>query len=111
MSPTLLTPEDLDDFVRAHTAAAVYFAGEACGVCRVLEPKLRALLQERFPEVALARVECARAPELAARRQVFSVPTLIVYLDGREALRRARHFSPAELAEALERPYRLLFEP
>jgi thiol-disulfide isomerase/thioredoxin len=80
-----------------------------CGVCKVLKPKLAAMLTERFPAVGLAQVNCAAAPALAAEMGVFAVPTLILFTDGRESLRRSRSFGLEELAAALERPYGMLF--
>ncbi len=87
----------------------MYFSGPDCAVCQVLKPRVIALLQREFPRIAVALVDCAAAPELAAQQSVFAVPTLTVYFDGQELLRLARNFSPAQLAEALERPYALYF--
>ncbi len=109
MSPILRSVDELNGFLQQHPAAAVYFSGPDCGVCKVLKPKLLTLLQAQFPALALAEVDCAAAPELAAQQTVFSIPTLVVYFDGSELLRKARNFSPAQLADELERPYALFF--
>jgi len=97
--------EALESFVQAHPIAAVYFSGPDCGVCHALRPRLEAMLAERFPELTLAEVDCGRLPETAAQNGVFSIPTLVVWLEGREFLRRARNISPGEVADALARPY------
>ena len=101
-------PQDLADFIRDNPLAAVYFTGPECAVCQALKPRLFALFAERFPAMALVEVDCSREPAAAAQRRVFAVPTLVVYLDGREHLRRARAFSLVEVAEALGRPYAIL---
>lgn len=108
-------PRDLSDpasvpaFLRDHPICALYFTTPDCGVCKVLKPKLAQLLAERFPEVGFAQVDCAAAPALAADMGVFAVPTLIVFTEGRESLRRSRSFGLQELASSLERPYGLLY--
>jgi thioredoxin-like negative regulator of GroEL len=94
--------------VRSHPVCAVYFSGPNCAVCEALKPKLFNLLQSRFPALVLGEVDCAKSPRLAGQQSVFTIPTLIVYLDGREGLRRSRSFSLAELASQLERPYSIL---
>ncbi len=98
------------NFAQHYPAAAIWFSGEGCNVCEVLLPRIKALLADEFPQVALARVDCAAARELAAAKGVFSIPTLLLYFDGREAKRFVRNFSPGQVREALARPYQLLFE-
>lgn len=108
-------PRDLSDsaalagFLREHPICAIYFTTLDCGVCRVLKPKLAQMLAERFPQVGFGQVDCAATPALAADMGVFAVPTLILFTEGRESLRRSRSFSLEDLASALERPYGLLY--
>jgi len=40
---------------------------------------------------------------------VFAVPTLILFTDRPESLRKSRLFGLEELATSLERPYRMLY--
>ena len=96
-------------FLREHPICVLYFTTPDCGVCKALKPKLAQMLTEHFPAIALAQVDCAAAPALAADMGVFAVPTLIVFVEGRESLRKSRSFGLHELAAALERPYGLLF--
>lgn len=109
MPTTLASSAEFTAFLQQNAAAAVYFSGPDCAVCQVLKPRILDLLWRDFPRIAVALVDCAAAPELAAQRSVFAVPTLMVYFDGQEMLRLARNFAPAQLAEALERPYELYF--
>ena len=110
MAVTLTSLEEMQGFVNGQPAAAVYFAGEGCNVCTVLFPKVETLLEQEFPRLGLARVECGLHPDIPAQHGVFSVPTLIVFFDGHEAQRYARNISIGELRQALRRPYQLLFE-
>ncbi|RCX33483.1 thioredoxin family protein [Thioalbus denitrificans] len=90
-------------------AAAIWFSAPGCGVCSVLRPRVKSLFEQEFPQILWQDVDTAAQPEVAAQHQVFTIPTLLVFLDGREFLRRARNFSPAEVRDALARPYGLLF--
>lgn len=107
MAINLDSSPQLDTFLQQHPAAAIYFSGPDCSVCQALKPKVLALLQQQFPRIEIALVDCAQAAELAAQQTVFTVPTLVIYLDGREFLRKVRNFSLRELADELERPYAL----
>lgn len=107
--PRLCDGDAYQRFITAHPVAAVYFSGPDCAVCRALAPKLTEALARHFPELMLAWVDCAASPALAAQNQVFSVPLLVVYFAGQEAVRQARGFSVTGLCRELERPYRLFF--
>lgn len=102
--------EAMQAFVRDNAAAVVYFAGADCGVCHILEPRVRALLTETFPRIAFGRVATEQASELAAQQSVFAVPTLLVFFDGRESFRYARNFSTGEIERDIARPYGMFFE-
>lgn len=98
-----------EQFITGQPAAAIWFSTPDCGVCDVLKPKVAAMLEEDFPALALGYVDCTAAPAIAAQLGIFSVPVLVVWFDGREALRKVRNFSIAEVRAELERPYQLMF--
>ena len=108
-SGKLADAADYSGFLHRHRMCAVYFSGPDCHVCAALRPKLFELLRSRFPKLAVAEVDCAASQALAAQQTVFTIPTLIVYVEGKELQRKARAFSLAELASELERPYVMLF--
>jgi len=110
MLTKLSSSDEFTTWSSRHPLCAAYFSGPGCAVCEVLKPKLVELLQSRFPGLALGEIDCALSPDLAAQQMVFTIPTLIVYFDGREGLRKVRSFSLGELAAELERPYRIFSE-
>ena len=90
-------------------ALLAYFTTPDCNVCRVLKPKIIALLEQDFPRLMAVHVDCAQHPEIAASFSVFAVPAILVFFDGREWLREGRHLALQEFKSALTRPYRLIF--
>ncbi|MFA5628296.1 MAG: thioredoxin family protein [Thiohalomonadaceae bacterium] len=109
MPKQLESSAQLIDFLQQHPAVVVYFSGKDCGVCQVLRPRIIKMLQEEFPRLAIAEVECSAAPELAAQQLVFALPVVVVFFHGKEQLRLARNFTPDQLAATLARPYALFF--
>lgn len=109
MTEIVDTAEQLEGFVADHPAALLYFTGNGCNVCQALLPKVETLLQQEFPRVGLSKINCSEQPEIAAQHGVFTVPSLILYFEGRERQRFARNISLGQLREALARPYQLLF--
>lgn len=107
MMPRLDTAGAFERHLRETPLAAVYFSGPDCGVCNILKPKLMQLFADEFPALAIAELDCSRNRDLAAAQSVFAIPTLLLYIDGRESFRFVRSFSPAQVRDSLRRPYDL----
>jgi len=102
--------EAMQAALAADPAVLVFFDAPSCAVGTAVEPKLRELIGRDFPRFKLYGVDTSRAPALAAQYGVTATPTVAVFFEGHEHLRRSRSFSLGELREEIERPYRLLFE-
>lgn len=103
MQTNPLTIDDFDSFISSSKAAAVYFSTPDCNVCKVLKPKLIELLDQNFPLINFAYVDCGEAKELAAQNSVFSVPTILFFFEGKEYIRKARFVNFDELQSELEK--------
>jgi thioredoxin 1 len=90
-------------------AVLFYFSNDDCNVCKVLKPKVYEMLQERFPMVKFFYVDTKALPDVAAQNRVFTIPTLLVFFDGREIIRKSRYIGINELADEIERPYEFMF--
>jgi thioredoxin 1 len=102
--PTIDTA-GVDALARAPGVTLLDFGAERCMPCRALTPVLAALAEEYRGRVRIAAVDCDRDPELAERFLVRSMPTLVVWRDGREVGRvvglRPRAFVAGVLDRAL----------
>lgn len=101
--------QEFEQFVADSPAVLAYFSTLECNVCKVLKPKVMELILSEFPEVSLLYVETNLQPEIAAQNRIFAVPTLMVYFDGKEFIRKSRNFGLDELRQELQRPYKLMF--
>ncbi|MGE0018189.1 MAG: thioredoxin family protein [Draconibacterium sp.] len=90
-------------------ALLAYFSTETCNVCKVLKPKVAELIQASFPKVKTVYIQTDKLPEVAAQNQVFAVPTLMVYFEGREYIRKSRNIGIGELEREIDRPYSMIF--
>lgn len=95
----------VDALARAPGVTLLDFGAEHCMPCRALTPVLAALAEEYRGRVRIAAVDCDREPALAERFLVRSMPTLVVWRDGREVGRivglRKRAFVAGVLDRAL----------
>lgn len=94
----------------AHRAILAYFSHEHCSVCNVLKPKLGKAMTDSYPGIHKVYIDIRLNPEVATEYQVNTVPVVILFLEGREFIRKTRTFSVKELIDQIERPYRLMTE-
>lgn len=60
---------------------------------------------EKFPEIQLAHINSVEVEEVAERFTVFSVPAMLLFIDGKEYLREARVVHMSLFEEKLQKIY------
>ncbi len=100
--------EELREIIRAEIGVLVYFSGENCNVCHALRPKFKELFDRDFPQIKQIYLDAHKNSEISANFQVFSLPTMLIFLDGREFIREGRTVSLHQLRDKLSRPYDML---
>lgn len=78
-----------------------FFAGW-CPPCKLLAPIIEELAQELQGKVKIAKLNIDEAQNIAGRYQVMSVPTMIVFEDGKEKKRIIGLRNKADLLKELE---------
>jgi thioredoxin 2 len=96
------TSQDFDELVRSSPAPVlVDFWAAWCGPCRMVAPELEKLAGERAGEVVVAKVDTDALPDVAGRFGIRSIPTMIVFRDGKEANRVSGAMPANEIAARL----------
>ena len=107
---TINTLEVLDEVLKTEIAVLLYFNTNSCNVGESLEPKIRNLCNTNFPNLKFYTVDINFSPEVAAKCNAFVEPTIVVYFEGKETIRKSRNFGLHELESLINRPYQLIFE-
>jgi thioredoxin-like negative regulator of GroEL len=105
-----MTLEELQTIIKTEVGVLLYFSGENCNVCHALRPKFKEVFDTNFPQLKQIYLDAHENPEISANYSVFSVPTMIVFMDGREFAREGRSVSLHQLTEKLKRPYGMMTE-
>lgn len=69
-----------------------------CGPCRMMAPAFEAAAKQLEPSVRLAKLDTEAAPDIAARYAIRSIPTLILFRQGREVARQSGVMSAEAIA-------------
>jgi thioredoxin 1 len=65
----------------------VDFYADWCGPCRMIAPIIEELAEELKGEIKIAKLDIEKAQSTTANLQVTSIPTIIVFKDGKEIKR------------------------
>ena len=72
-----------------------------CGPCRLVSPVVESLGEKHADRIAVAKVNTDENQQLAMRYSIFSIPTLIVFKNGREAARLVGYMPEQVMEERL----------
>lgn len=106
---TLDSIELIEEEIKKDEMVLVYFGSETCGVCVDLKPKIIRLL-EKYPRIKTIYVDMAKSHKIGITYNFFTMPGLLLFVEGKESLREARHISIVDLDMKISRYYNMIFE-
>jgi len=100
--------DNINNTIKENLAVMVYFSAPTCNVCHALKPKLLEALDKNFNDFKVESVDISVEEDIAPHFGVFSIPTILVFLDGKEFLRKSRNMSVDEVIREIKRPYEIM---
>ena len=85
MSVLKLKNKDFDTAIQSGIALVDFYA-DWCGPCKMMSPIVDEIADERT-DVTVAKVNVDESSELASRFGIVSIPTLIIFKNGKESNR------------------------
>ena len=86
--PIRVGDNDLDRVIaNSDVPVLVDFYADWCGPCKIMAPMLDDIARTRAGEVLVAKLDTDRNPTMSTRYAIRSIPTLMLFRDGREVAR------------------------
>ena len=101
MSVIQVNQKNFEEFKNSNKPILLDFYADWCGPCRMVLPILDELASERG-DFLIGKINVDEEAELARAHGVLSIPTLMVFEDGRMINRVSGARSKAQLVEMLE---------
>ncbi len=105
---TFDTIELIEQLTNTNDMVLVYFGSKTCGVCTDMKPKVEKILKD-YPKIKSIYVDVEKSHKIAVSYNIFTIPAIIVFVEGKETIREARHISIQDINNRISRYYDLLF--
>ncbi|WP_157797105.1 MULTISPECIES: thioredoxin family protein [Clostridium] len=101
--------EEIEGLINDNEILLLYFSSKSCGVCKVIKPELDKVLK-LYPNIKTVQIDVEGNIKLAASYSVFTLPAVIVFVNGKETIREARYINVEEIKNRLDRYYKIIYE-
>lgn len=101
--------ELLKGMINNNRMILIYFGSTSCDVCNVIKPKIEDLLKA-YPKINSAQIDAGKSLEISSDYNIFTIPAILVFIDGKEVIREARYISIQDINHKIERYYKMIFE-
>jgi thioredoxin 1 len=103
MTVAMVTDQTFEqEILRSELPVLVEFSAEWCGPCKTIAPELRALSDELRDKAKVVTIDVDKSPVIARELGVQSVPTFVVFHQGRPVGGKVGALRRAQLREMIE---------
>ena len=80
----ILNEQNFSQEINKDKPVLVDFWAEWCAPCRAIAPILEEIEKEHSDKIQIAKLNVDENPDIASQYKVFSIPTLIIFKNGKE---------------------------
>lgn len=105
---TLNSKEMIKKTIDSNDIVLIYFGNSRCGVCLDMRPKVENMLK-KYGKIKGIYVDMEGSKEIVADYSIFTMPAILVLIEGKETIREARHISILDVDNKIARYYNFFY--
>ena len=94
--------EKFNELIQSTKPVLVDFYAEWCGPCKMMKPRILDVAERMGDNVKVVQIDVDKEKELATRFRISSVPTLIIFKNGKQQWRQSGIISALALMKLLQ---------
>ena len=94
--------ETFNELIQSSKLVLVDFYAEWCGPCQIMKPRILDVMERMGDDIQVIQIDVDKEKELAARFRIASVPTLIIFKNGKQQWRQSGIISAHALMKLLQ---------
>lgn len=93
---------NFDSILASEIPVLIDFFAEWCGPCKTLAPILKSVKDDLGDAVKIVKIDVDKNQPLAGKYQVKGVPTMILFMDGKQVWRKSGALPKHEIVAAIK---------
>lgn len=102
MQTTNKNRETFEEIINGSIPVLVDFTAQWCGPCKMMKPVLEELHQRKGDKLRIIKVDIDQSPAAASAFHVQSVPTLLLFLSGKQLWRQSGVIQAGSLEKIID---------
>ncbi len=94
--------EKFNELIQSTKPVLVDFYAEWCGPCQIMKPRILDVAERMGDDAKVIQIDIDKEKELATRFRIQSVPTLIIFKNGKQQWRQSGVISAHALIQLLK---------
>ena len=94
--------EKFNELIQSPKPVLVDFYAEWCGPCQIMKPRILDVAERMGDDIKVIQINVDKEKELATRFRIASVPTLIIFKNGKQQWRQSGLISAHALIKLLQ---------
>ena len=94
--------EKFNELIQSPKPVLVDFYAEWCGPCQIMKPRILDVMERMGDEIQVIQIDVDKEKELATSFRISSVPTLIIFKNGKQQWRQSGIISSHALMKLLQ---------
>lgn len=93
----------IDQIVKGDKPVLIDFYADWCGPCQTMAPVLERVRQKMGKQIQLVKINVDKNKAMASAQNVRSIPTLVLYINGKPVWRKSGLATTRDILDALKK--------